>query len=102
MSAASIAFPALVPGTYTIKLELQGFQTIIRENVQVQVGQTTPIELSMKVASVSEAITVTGASPTVDTTSANVNVTLSKELLQSTPGGRDIWALTECTRSRTW
>ncbi len=50
----------------------------------------------MKVAhAVSEAITVTGASPTVDTTSANVNVTLSKELLQSTPGGRDIWALTE-------
>jgi TonB-dependent receptor-like protein len=44
---------------------------------------------------VSEAITVTGASPTVDTTSANVNVTLSKELLQATPGGRDIWALTE-------
>ena len=31
----------------------------------------------------------------MDTTSANVNVTLSKELLQATPGGRDIWALTE-------
>ena len=88
-------FPALVPGTYTVKLDLQGFQSIIRENVQVQVGQTTPLEMAMKVASVSEAITVTGASPTVDTTSANVNVTLSKDLLQATPGGRDIWALTE-------
>jgi Carboxypeptidase regulatory-like domain len=44
-------FPALVPGTYTVKLELQGFQTIIRENIQVQVGQTTPIEMAMKVAS---------------------------------------------------
>ncbi len=49
----------------------------------------------MKVASVAENITVTGASPTVDTTSANVAVNLSNELLQGTPGGRDIWGLLE-------
>src|SRR5207302_8854423 len=46
-------------------------------------------------ASVAESITVTGASPTVDTTSANVNVNLSSELIQGTPGGRDIWGLLE-------
>src|SRR5437773_7566159 len=49
----------------------------------------------MKVAGVSANITVTGASPTVDTTSANVNVNLSEQLIQGTPGGRDIWALVE-------
>src|SRR4051794_8617067 len=88
-------FPSLVPGTYTVKVDLQGFQTIVRENIQVLVGQTTPVELAMKVASVAETITVTGASPTVDTTSANVNVNLSSELIQGTPGGRDIWGLLE-------
>src|SRR3954447_9011365 len=88
-------FPSLVPGTYTVKVDLQGFQTIVRENIQVLVGQTTPVELAMKVASVAETITVTGASPTVDTTSANVNVNLSQELIQGTPGGRDIWGLLE-------
>ena len=88
-------FPSLVPGTYVVKIELPGFQTIIRENIQVLVGQTTPVELSMKLASVAETITVTGASPTVDTTSANVAVNLSEQLIQSTPGGRDIWALVE-------
>ena len=59
------------------------------------VGQTTPVEFALKVASLAESITVTGASPTVDTTSANVNVNLSEQLLQGTPGGRDIWALVE-------
>ena len=88
-------FPSLVPGTYVVKIELAGFQTIIRENIQVLVGQTTPVELSMKLASVAETIMVTGASPTVDTTSANVAVNLSEQLIQSTPGGRDIWALLE-------
>ena len=86
-------FPSLVPGTYTVKLELPGFRTVVRENIQVLVGQTTPVELMMKLAPVAETITVTGASPTVDTTSANVAVNLSEQLIQSTPGGRDIWAL---------
>src|SRR5207247_8024531 len=34
-------FPSLVPGTYVVKIELAGFQTIIRENIQVLVGPTT-------------------------------------------------------------
>jgi hypothetical protein len=88
-------FPSLVPGTYSIKMELSGFTTITRENIVVLVGQTTPVEFAMKVAAVAENITVTGASPTVDTTSATVAVNLSEQLIQGTPGGRDIWALVE-------
>ncbi len=88
-------FPSLVPGTYAIKMELSGFQTFNRENILVLVGQTTPVDFQMKVATLSENVTVTGASPTVDTTSANVAVNLSAELIQGTPGGRDIWGLLE-------
>src|SRR5436309_10519388 len=88
-------FPSLVPGTYSVKLELSGFQTIDRQNIVVLVGQTTPVDFMMKVASLAENVTVTGASPTVDTTSANVNVNLGEALIQGTPGGRDIWSLVE-------
>src|SRR4051812_37957615 len=88
-------FPSLVPGTYSVKLELSGFQTLNRENIVVLVGQTTPVEFTMAVASLAENVTVTGASPTVDTTSANVAVNLSEQLIQGTPGGRDIWGLLE-------
>lgn len=88
-------FPSLPPGEYTVKLEMQGFQTYIRENIIVQVGQTTPVDMSLKVATLAEAVTVTGESPVVDTTSANVNVTLDQKLLQTTPVGRDIWSLVE-------
>ncbi|MGH9200927.1 MAG: TonB-dependent receptor plug domain-containing protein, partial [Vicinamibacterales bacterium] len=42
-----------------------------------------------------ETVTVTGTSPVIDTTSANVAVNLGEQLLQGTPGGRDIWALVE-------
>lgn len=88
-------FPSLPPGTYNVKLELAGFQTIIREGILVAVGQTTPVELAMKVASLSEVVTVTGESPIVDTTNANVSVNLGAKLLETTPGGRDIWSIIE-------
>ena len=89
-------FPSLPPSTtYTIRLELQGFQTQVREGVVVSVGQTTPIDVGMKVGSLSESVTVTGQSPVIDTTSANVNVHLDAKLLETTPSGRDIWSLIE-------
>jgi hypothetical protein len=88
-------FPSLVPGTYSVRLELSGFQTLVREGIAVLVGQTTPIDASLKVATLAETVTVAGQSPTVDTTSANVNVNLGEALIQGTPGGRDIWALVE-------
>jgi len=88
-------FPSLQPGVYSVKLELQGFRTVIRENVIVQVGATVPLDLSLSVATVAETVTVTGSSPVVDTTTANTSVNLSEQLLQGTPGGRDIWSLVE-------
>src|SRR5690349_2907313 len=88
-------FPSLQPGLYSVKLELQGFRTVVRENVQVIVGQTVPLDMQLSVATVAETVTVTGASPVVDTTSANTSVNLGEQLLQNTPGGRDIWSLVE-------
>lgn len=88
-------FPSLQPGIYSVKVELQGFRTIVRENVQVVVGQTVPLDMTLTVATVAETVTVTGSSPVVDTTTANTSVNLGEQLLQGTPGGRDIWSLVE-------
>ena len=88
-------FIALPPGTYTIKVELQSFQTVNRQDIQVGAGATTPVEISMKVGNITETTVVKGESPTVDTTSANVGVHLDSKLLETTPAGRDIWSIVE-------
>ncbi|MEZ5283459.1 MAG: carboxypeptidase regulatory-like domain-containing protein [Vicinamibacterales bacterium] len=88
-------FPSLPPGTYAVRIELSGFRPLQRENVAVLTGQTTPLDLTLTVATLAETVTVTGSSPVVDTTSATVAVNLSEQLLQGTPGGRDIWSLVE-------
>lgn len=88
-------FPSLQPGVYAVKVELQGFRTMIREGVTVQVGATVPLDMALQLATVAETVTVTGTSPVIDTTSANTSVNLGEQLLQGTPGGRDIWSLVE-------
>ncbi|MCC7126300.1 MAG: TonB-dependent receptor [Acidobacteria bacterium] len=88
-------FPSLPPGTYTVRAELSGFRPVQRENVTVLTGQTISLDFSLTVATVAETVTVTGSSPVVDTTTATVAVNLGEQLLQGTPGGRDIWSLVE-------
>jgi hypothetical protein len=82
-------------GTYTVTLSLPGFQTLKRENVQVVQSQTVSLDLEMRVGSVSEELTVTSESPVLDAKTTNVNVNIDKAILDSTPGGKDIWSLLE-------
>jgi hypothetical protein len=88
-------FPSLTVGTYTVKVALVGFKTISRENVVVVQGQTVSLDITMTVSSVAEEVTVQSETPVVDTKSAKVNVNLDSKLLETTPGGKDIWNILE-------
>ena len=87
--------PGLTPGTYTIKIALQGFQTLIREDVIVRQGQTANIDAALKVGALTEAVTVRGESPVVDTKSVGSRTNIDSALLETTPGGKDIWNILE-------
>ena len=51
--------PTLLPGTYTIRTTLTGFQGQTREGIVVRIGQELTIDLTMSVAGVAEQIVVT-------------------------------------------
>jgi hypothetical protein len=79
-------FPALPPGDYQIKAELQGFGTVVRENIRVNSSSTLTVDVQMKAAAVNEEITVIAQSPTVDVKSTETaSVTLSNEILRNIP-----------------
>jgi len=84
-------FPALPPGEYTVKAELEGFKTLIRKGIIVNVGKTTEISLTLELAPVKEEIVVTAVSPTVDVQSAKTSVTYEKDFLISIPVNRDLY-----------
>jgi hypothetical protein len=87
--------PGLTAGTYTVTTTLSGFQTYVREDIVVAQGATVTLEIPMKVSALAETITVRGETPVVDTQTVGASFNISKELIDATPGGRDIWNLIE-------
>jgi hypothetical protein len=57
-------FPALPPGTYTVKSELEGFRAGTRD-LELQVQQTARVNFTLELATLNETATVTGVSPLV-------------------------------------
>jgi hypothetical protein len=86
-------FDRLVPGSYHVKFELQGFRSVERADVRINAGFVATINGKMEVGAVSETITVTGESPTVDTKSNLQQTVMSQEILEGVPTGRDPWSL---------
>lgn len=92
-SDGTFRFPAITPGEYKVTYELAGFGTVVREGVQVGLGFTATLNNSMKVASLQETVTVTGASPVVDVTSTTSATSFGEERLAALPNARDFWTV---------
>jgi hypothetical protein len=86
-------FAAVPPGEYSVKFELAGFSNVVREGIRVTLGFTATVNGELGVASLSENVTVTGASPVVDTQSTAITTTFDSRTLASLPSARDMWAI---------
>jgi len=75
----------LVPGTYTVTFSLTGFNSVKREGIILTSGFTAQVNADLQVGSLQETITVSGASPLVDTANARRQVIASAELLSTLP-----------------
>ena len=84
-----VTFTALDPSRgYVVTTALDGFNGSRNENVLVRAGQTTPIPVSLSLATVTEEVIVTAESPVVDVTSAVAGQEITLELTESLPTAR--------------
>ena len=84
--------PGVNPGSYTIRFELSGFATLVRESVIVAARATVTLDAVMKLAGLQETITVTGASPTVDVANTKVAARLDAAMLEAVPTAKQIYS----------
>jgi hypothetical protein len=85
-------FLALPPGVYSVDFDLTGFNSVKRSDVRVVINQTLTVDMQLQVATLQETVTVTGASPIVDTSTTAMGTNFTKELLTEIPNARDVWA----------
>ncbi len=83
-------FAALPPGVYSVKAELNGFQTGTIEGVNVSIGGTGTADFIMQ-AEFSDELVVTSESPLLDATSSAVPATYSADFLKNLPTTRNFY-----------
>jgi hypothetical protein len=62
----------LNPGTYKVTASLEGFTKFVSENIVVHVADVLTVDAALKVGSVTEEVSVTASSATVDRTTAEL------------------------------
>src|SRR5262245_29856042 len=72
-------------GTYELRAELSGFASYLNKTVEVNVGQTTDVNVDLKVAGVAESVNVTAESPLIQTTSSAVGGVVDTTKIESLP-----------------
>jgi outer membrane receptor protein involved in Fe transport len=82
---------ALLPGSYTVTAEIQGFASQVLNNVVLAIDQTATLDFTLKPATVAETVTVTGASPIVDVTRSDVGTAMTTQQMQDLPVAARRW-----------
>jgi hypothetical protein len=89
--------PELPIGTYAVTFELAGFRTLSMQDIRVTIGFRAQVNGAMELSTVQETVTVTGASPLVDTREVGTKATFDLETMQNIPSARDPWVMLERT-----
>lgn len=82
-------FPAVPPGTYTLKGELSGFKPIEVQDVRVTLGARLQANFEMPLDTVEETIEVTSEAPIISFRASDSSATINKEWVDKLPVGRD-------------
>lgn len=75
----------LRPGTYTVTFSLPGFGTLKRDGIELTTGVTLNVSGDLKVGSLEETVTVSGAAPVVDIQNTRRVDVISREQLDALP-----------------
>ena len=90
------------PGRYTLQAELSGFSIVLFKDVELLVGQNATIAFTLKLAQVSETLTVVGETPLVDTTSSQVAGNVDRRQMEELPlQGRNWMELSKLVKGIT-
>jgi len=84
-SKGEFRFVGLTPGKFSIKSELQGFRSASQQNLDVTMGKTVDVSLSMTVGGMTEVVEVVANAVSIDPTTTATDTSMAQSLLFSMP-----------------
>jgi len=88
-SGGRFVFMSLPSGRYDLTASMQGLKTTTETGIVLERGATVDVPVRMEIGQFGETVTVTSATPIVDTRSSTVDTTFDAQLIAKVPTGRN-------------
>ncbi|HXA68704.1 MAG TPA: TonB-dependent receptor [Bryobacteraceae bacterium] len=84
-SAGEYNAPNLLPGHYKVHVEFQGFMTLERQNINLEVGQDIRVDVSLQPGEQRQVVTVQAEVPLIETNNAELGGTIPNQVINDLP-----------------
>ena len=84
-SAGRYTAPQLALGRYDVTAEAAGFQTMVRQGIELTVGRQAAVDFAMRVGTVAEQVTVVGEAPLIEATTSTVSGLVNPQQMRDLP-----------------
>jgi hypothetical protein len=78
-------FPAVPPGTYSLKVELEGFSTAEQTNINVQVGSANRFPFTLAIGQLTDVVSVVADTPVIQTQNASIGTVIENRSIVELP-----------------
>src|SRR6202048_672600 len=78
-------FPQLKPGTYSVKVEAEGFETQQNDAVSSALGQKQTVDFRLKIAESNQTVEVSSETPILNPENANTSTSLNARAMENLP-----------------
>src|SRR6202167_1425239 len=75
----------LLPGTYTLSLQQSGFADFTEKNIAIEINRQIRVDATLQPAGVTQVVTVTEATPMLQTETAEVNHEITEQQIAQLP-----------------
>ena len=79
------AIPNIQPAKYELTVSFKGFATSIRKGLELTVGQSATIDVTLKVATAAEQVIVTTEAPVIEPTKTEISQVIGTQEINSLP-----------------
>jgi hypothetical protein len=77
--------PFLNPGTYRLSAELSGFKKVVREGIEVRIGDRLEVPMTMDIGRMEETVSVVAESPILETTTGSTGQVIGEKMIAMMP-----------------
>src|SRR6266705_5463726 len=83
--AGIYVIPSLQPAIYRILVEKEGFDLIVKPNVELHVEDHVVINFALRIGSITTSVTVEGGAPLINTQDASVSTVVDRQFVENMP-----------------